>query len=73
MVGYVDCDAILAMIFLCISQVGSGLVLQGFSVSPLDIAPKYAGLLFGLSNTAGTVAGILAPITVGLLTENDVS
>ena len=30
----------------------------GFSVNHMDIAPKYAGPLMGISNTAGTLAGI---------------
>lgn len=29
----------------------------GFSVNHMDIAPKYAGPLMGISNTAGTLAG----------------
>lgn len=31
----------------------------GFSVNHMDIAPKYAGPLMGISNTAGTLAGAL--------------
>lgn len=30
----------------------------GFSVNHMDIAPKYAGPLMGISNTAGTLAGV---------------
>ena len=29
----------------------------GFSVNHMDIAPKYAGPVMGISNTAGTLAG----------------
>ena len=29
----------------------------GFSVNHMDIAPRYAGIVMGFSNTAGTLAG----------------
>lgn len=35
-----------------------GFARGGFSVNHMDIAPKYAGPLMGISNTAGTLAGI---------------
>ena len=35
----------------------AGLSRGGFSVNHMDIAPKYAGPLMGISNTAGTLAG----------------
>ena len=37
----------------------------GFSVNHMDIAPKYAGPLMGISNTAGTLAGG-PPLTPGV-------
>ena len=33
----------------------------GFSVNHMDIAPAHAGILMGLSNSAGTLAGQPAP------------
>lgn len=35
----------------------AGFARGGFSVNHMDIAPKYAGVLMGISNTAGTLAG----------------
>ncbi len=35
-----------------------------------DIAGSYAGLTFGMANTAGTVPGFVAPYMVGLLTTH---
>lgn len=37
----------------------AGVSRGGFSVNHMDIAPKYAGPLMGISNTAGTLAGKL--------------
>ncbi len=44
----------------------------GYSINHLDIAPKYAGVLQGITNTAGTVPGFVAPSIVGILTEDQV-
>ena len=35
----------------------AGLARGGFSVNHMDIAPQYAGVVMGISNTAGTLAG----------------
>jgi ACS family sodium-dependent inorganic phosphate cotransporter-like MFS transporter 5 len=42
----------------------------GFMVNYNDIAGSYAGFTFGMSNTLGTVPGIIAPSVVGILTPN---
>lgn len=34
-----------------------------------DIAPAYAGIVFGVSNTFATIPGIVSPYVVGALTE----
>jgi hypothetical protein len=34
-----------------------------------DIAPAYAGIIFGISNTFATIPGIISPYVVGALTE----
>jgi ACS family sodium-dependent inorganic phosphate cotransporter len=41
----------------------------GFAVNHLDIAPKYAGVVMGVSNTAGTVAGIVGVTVTGRILE----
>lgn len=35
----------------------AGLARGGFSVNHMDIAPRHAGVVMGISNTAGTLAG----------------
>lgn len=49
-----------------------GLVWSGFSVNIIDIAPRYAGLLMGISNCIATVPGIVGPPIAGALTPNEV-
>ncbi|MBA0614014.1 hypothetical protein Gohar_009576 [Gossypium harknessii] len=41
----------------------------GFAVNHMDIAPRYAGIVMGVSNTAGTLAGIIGVDMTGRLLE----
>ena len=36
--------------------------MPGVGVNQIDIAPRFAGVLMGITNTAGTIPGIIAPI-----------
>ena len=38
----------------------------------LDIAPRYASILMGMSNGVGTIAGIVCPIVTEMLTKHRV-
>lgn len=51
----------------------SGFAISGYNVNHLDIAPKYASILMGLSNGIGTLAGIFCPIVIDYLTKDVVS
>ncbi|XP_015182880.1 PREDICTED: vesicular glutamate transporter 1 isoform X2 [Polistes dominula] len=48
----------------------SGFAISGFNVNHLDIAPKYASILMGMSNGIGTIAGLLVPFFVDNITKN---
>ena len=39
----------------------------GFAVNHLDIAPRYAGVLMGITNTAGTIPGIVGVAVSGYI------
>lgn len=45
----------------------------GFNVNHLDIAPRYASILMGMSNGFGTLSGMICPIVVESLTLHEVS
>jgi len=47
----------------------SGFAISGFNVNHLDIAPRYASILMGISNGVGTLAGMLCPVAVEFLTR----
>lgn len=48
----------------------SALTCSGVSASHLDIAPRHAASIFGVGNTAGTLAGLLAVPGLGWVLEN---
>ena len=69
--GYVTCATpYVGVVMLAIAVGFSGFQYGGFLVNHVDIAPRYAGLLFGISNTAATLPGIIAPYTIGKITTN---
>ena len=44
-----------------------GFAWAGFSINHLDIAPQYAAILMGVSNTIGTIPGIVSPSVTGMI------
>lgn len=42
----------------------SGFAISGYNVNHLDIAPRYASILMGISNGIGTLAGLICPIAI---------
>uniref|UniRef100_A0A0B7A1X2 Sialin n=1 Tax=Arion vulgaris TaxID=1028688 RepID=A0A0B7A1X2_9EUPU len=70
-VGYVGCDHVLAMVFLTLSVGFGGCTIAGYNVNHLDIAPKFAGILCGITNAVATIPGFIGPAVVGYLTNNN--
>ncbi|KAI0235353.1 Sialin [Lamellibrachia satsuma] len=69
--GYVTCATPYLGVVLLATAVGfSGFQYSGFLINHVDIAPPFAGLLFGISNTAATLPGIIAPYTIGKITSD---
>eukprot|EP00794_Sanderia_malayensis_P005562 gene5562-6248_t len=58
-----------AIAFLILGVGFSGLNATGYAVNHLDIAPRYAGILMGLSNTFATIPGFLSPMLTGMITR----
>ncbi|XP_056273115.1 vesicular glutamate transporter 3 [Pseudoliparis swirei] len=59
-----------AISFLVLAVGFSGFAISGFNVNHLDIAPRYASILMGISNGVGTLSGMICPLIVGALTKN---
>ncbi|XP_017551738.1 sialin [Pygocentrus nattereri] len=69
-VGFSGCSGILAVTFLTLSTTIGGASSAGVFMNQIDIAPRYAGILLGITNTFGTIPGVLAPIAVGYLAKD---
>eukprot|EP00062_Callorhinchus_milii_P010610 gi/632955808/ref/XP_007893647.1/ PREDICTED: vesicular glutamate transporter 3 [Callorhinchus milii] len=66
-VGFSHTRAV-AISFLVFAVGFSGFAISGFNVNHLDIAPRYASILMGISNGVGTLSGMICPVIVGALT-----
>ena len=70
--AYVDsAEGTIALI--CTSVAFFGFQFSGFMVNPMDIAPKYAGSIIGISNSIGAIPGFVGPAIAGVMTTNGVS
>ncbi|KAI1884716.1 hypothetical protein AGOR_G00229280 [Albula goreensis] len=61
-----------AISFLVLAVGFSGFAISGFNVNHLDIAPRYASILMGISNGVGTLSGMVCPLIVGAMTKHKV-
>lgn len=69
-VSYAGCDHILTVTFLTLASTTGGASASGVYINQIDIAPRYAGFLLGITNTFGTIPGVMAPIATGYFTED---
>jgi ACS family sodium-dependent inorganic phosphate cotransporter len=58
-----------AVAVMCASTLLGSAVAAGFICNHLDIAPRHAGALMGLSNTAGTIPGVIGVTFSGWLVD----
>ena len=69
--GYAT-SAPMVVVCMCLAGGSTGFVYAGFQVNILDIAPRFAGIVMGICNSIGSVAGFLSPMLVGFITQNKV-
>ncbi len=62
-------SAFQAVSYMCCVLGLGAFALSGFAVNHLDIGPRYAGILLGLSNTAGTIPGIIGVTLTGYILD----
>jgi len=67
-VGEVD-SAWLAITIMCVGNAVGAFVTGGFAVNHMDIAPNHAGKLMGITNTFGTIPGIIGVTVSGFILE----
>lgn len=71
-IAFVNVPA-LAVSFLVLGVGFSGFSISGYNVNQLDISPRFSTVITGISNSIGSMAGILCPIVVEALTPNEVN
>lgn len=62
-------SATTGMILMCCAGGTMSLCLSGFAANPFDVAPRYADVVWGLSNTFGTMPGIFGVAVTGWLVD----
>ncbi len=67
-VGYVE-SAPAAIALMAIGNMIGAFALGGWGSNHMDIAPKHAGTLMGITNTAGTLPGIIGVYISGLILQ----
>ena len=67
-VGYVD-SVPLAIALMSIGNIFGGTMAGGYGVNHLDIAPRGAGTIMGVSNTVATIPGIVGVYVSGMILE----
>jgi len=59
----------MAIALVTLSIGGTALGGGGFAVNHFDVAPRYAGILMGISNTAATLPGIIGVAATGFILQ----
>lgn len=72
-IAYIGCDRVTSTVLLTLSIVVCGAIFVGHLCNQNDLAPNYAGILMGITNTPGTISAFILPPIVGALVENGVS
>lgn len=71
-IAYIGCERTVSTVLLILSIVISGAIFVGHLTNQNDLAPNYAGILMGITNTPGTISAFVLPALVGALTEGGV-
>ena len=66
-----ECNTAYVITLLCVGMFFNGAISGGHYSNHVDLAPNFAGTLFGITNTfSGGVVGFLVPLTIGALLES---
>ena len=65
---FVGCNLAMIIPMVAISANCAGWTVCGFFMNHIDIAPRYAGILMGITNSLATFPGIISPHVTSLLT-----
>lgn len=60
--GYFGTTTLSAVSLLTLAVGFQGCGIAGFNINHLDIAPRFSGVLMGISNSVATLPGFIGPI-----------
>jgi len=69
--GFIENAKLTIIIYVLIVAIGCSSNV-GFNINHIDLSPNYAGLLMGITNTAASSGGIIAPLFVGFIVDDQV-
>ncbi|XP_043266934.1 sialin-like [Venturia canescens] len=67
-IAYIGCERIATTVMLILSIIICGAIFVGHLTNHNDLAPNYAGILMGITNTPGTISAFVLPALVGAIT-----
>jgi nitrate/nitrite transporter NarK len=73
MIHFVGCHRYFVIVLLCATLGINGSNFSALTCNQLDIAPKFAGTLMGITNSVGNIMGFLAPQISGAILNGHVS
>ncbi|KAL0478182.1 anion transporter [Acrasis kona] len=62
-------NLVLSTVIICVAVGGSSFCRSGHNVNMIDLSPKYAGILFAITNTFATIPGIVGNLITGWLLD----
>ncbi|XP_076801686.1 sialin-like [Clavelina lepadiformis] len=68
--GYLGCNPVAAITMVALAAGFGGFATPGFKVCHVEIAPRYSGILYSLTNTFATMSGQVSPLVAGYVTGN---
>jgi ACS family sodium-dependent inorganic phosphate cotransporter len=72
-IAYIGCARVATTVLLILSIVTSGIIFVGHLCNQNDLAPNYAGILMGITNTPGSISAFILPPIIGALVADGVS
>ncbi|XP_046608975.1 sialin-like isoform X1 [Neodiprion virginianus] len=69
--AFSGCHPTLAIAFMMASLIATGATSAGTLAVTVDLSPNYASILFGIKNTISSFVEFLAPMMIGILTNNN--
>ena len=72
-VCFCGCNSVATVTVLCLVQGLNGFSAGGYNVNHVDLSPRFAGVLMGITNMVANTMGYVAPFVTGRIIQGHVS